>query len=275
MQRVDYNLDLFLALNKEYESKPIVPAPRVYTPAAIREHGSTWAGTLQERFGIAGKTVLEIGCGRGDVAHALVTEHGCKTCGLDIEEHKEWNEWGVPNLQFQVLDISREDHSSLGQFDFIYSLVAWEHIEHPFSALKAAKEHLSSSGKFYLYVNLYRGPMASHLYRDVFFPWPHLLFADSVFIQFYEHIGKEPQRPLWVNKLTAAQHLLYFDLVGLKAEQVWYSVKEIDEAFYTRFEDVLGRYPRFDLERDFLHAVLSHVDHYNSKRHPEALGNAP
>jgi hypothetical protein len=35
-----------------------------------------------------------------------------------------------------------------------------------------------------------------------------------------------------------------------------FDVTPLDEAFYARFSDILGRYPRWDLERDFFHVVL-------------------
>jgi SAM-dependent methyltransferase len=252
----DYNLDLFLALNKEYESKPIVPTPRSYAPAALRDLGLSRAASLQKSFRIAGKRVLEIGCGHGEVADALASKHGCEAWGVDIVEYKEWGKSLSPSTSLRVLDITCQDYSELGQFDFIYSFVVWEHIEHPYAGLRAVRDLLRPHGRFYLKANLYRGPIASHLYRDVFFPWPHLLFPDSVFIQFYHHIGKKPRRPAWVNKLTAAHYILYFDQLGFETQRISYGITPIDEGFYARFEDVLGRYPRFDLERDHIQATL-------------------
>jgi hypothetical protein len=35
-----------------------------------------------------------------------------------------------------------------------------------------------------------------------------------------------------------------------------FTERELDIAFYRRFEDVLGRYPRFDLTKDFFTVVL-------------------
>jgi hypothetical protein len=35
-----------------------------------------------------------------------------------------------------------------------------------------------------------------------------------------------------------------------------FDVVPIDEPFYRRFEDLLGRYPRSDLEKDFFTVVL-------------------
>jgi cyclopropane fatty-acyl-phospholipid synthase-like methyltransferase len=260
MGRTVYDLALFLALNEEYASKPIVPKARPYDPAAVADFGSRLAASLSKRFPVAGKRVLEIGCGRGEVARALAAEHGCEVCGLDIKQYPEWKTESQGRVTLRVLDISRQDSAELGQFDFIYSSAVWEHMEHPFAALAAVKQLLAPGGRFYLYANLYRGQVASHRYRDVFFPWPHLLFSDEVWVEFYRSLGQTPRPPAWVNKLTAAHYLMYLDLLGLKAEKVWYDIRKIDEEFYTRFEDVLGRYPRFDLERDFIHALVAHGD---------------
>jgi len=260
MAQPEYDLDLFLALNEEYRSKPIVPQPRGLDATSVAERGQARAADLQRTHAITGKRVLEIGCGRGEVANACARGYGCDAHGVDIVRYKEWEEWGEGGPSLHVLDISQEDYTALGQFDFIYSYSVWEHMRHPFSALRAAGELLAPGGVFLLYTNLYRGPSASHRYREVFFPWPHLLFPDSVFKQFYRHIGLAPRGADWVNRLTAAEYLLYVELLGLKVDNLRYTVKPIDEDLYRRCEDVLGRYPRFDLERDFMHLLLSHAD---------------
>jgi SAM-dependent methyltransferase len=253
-----YDLDLFIQLNREFESKPIVPQPRLRHPADIAKRGEKRAKHLKQMFGIGNSRVLEIGCGRAEIAYALASRYGCTVVGVDIKRYSEWDTHRHPHVDLRVLDITREDYSELGQFDFIYSLAVWEHIRHPFSALQAAKNLLTEKGRMYISANLYRGPKASHRYREVYFPWPHLLFSDAVFEEYYQHIGRKPSRPTWVNKLTAAEYHVYFDLVGFALEHEWYSISPIDEAFYQRFSDVLFRYPRFDLERDFIHAVLRH-----------------
>ena len=256
MARIEYDVNLFLALNQEYETKPLVPAPRSYATVEVEEYGRKKAAMLARRYSVAGQRVLEVGCGRGEVAHALATDFGCQVCAVDVVPYDEWAAWDAKGLSLQVLDITREDVSALGRFDFVYSHSVWEHMRHPFSGLKAAAQLLAPEGRFHLYANLYRGPVASHRYRDVFFPWPHLLFPDSVFIQFCQAIGKPPITPAWLNKLTAAEYLVFSDLVGLRTERVSYTMRPIDEDFYQRFEEALSKYPRFDLERDFIEAVL-------------------
>ena len=63
-------------------------------------------------------------------------------------------------------------------------------------------------------------------------------------------------RAAWINQLTIADYLRYFDRLGFKTEAISFSVTPIDETFYRRFADVLERFPRYDLERDFIHAAL-------------------
>jgi hypothetical protein len=122
--------------------------------------------------------------------------------------------------------------------------------------LKAMFERLRPGGVAYLAANLYRGPKASHCYRQVYFPWPHLLFGDDVWRAFYRKAHDRDETFSWVNKLTYAQYLTYFDMLGFRQKTVWLTPSTFDADFYARFEDVLSRYPRFDLSHDFVYAVL-------------------
>jgi hypothetical protein len=103
---------------------------------------------------------------------------------------------------------------------------------------------------------LYRGPVASHLYREIYFPWPHLLFSDEVIREFYRRQGLEERGSTWVNKVTWAQYERYFELIGFRVRMVQFAEKPLDTEFYRRFSYVLERYPTFDLTKDFFTAVL-------------------
>ncbi len=251
-----YDLDLFLELNEQYRSKPVVPAPRSLDGKSLLATSQRRAADLDRRLGgIRGARILEVGCGRGHFCRVLADEFGCAVSGVDIQEYPEWTE--RPDLSLHRHDIASMDNDFLGTFDFIVSYAVWEHVEHPYTALRATHDLLRGDGKMYLYANLYRGPQASHRYRDIFFPWPHLLFSDDVIRDFYASRGEPPRGAAWVNKLTYAHYQEYFDLVGFDVEQTWVSQKPLDEEFYHRFEDVLGRYPEFDLVRDFIYAIVS------------------
>lgn len=274
MQRFDLNL--FLELNEEYRMKPLVPAPPKYDLTSLTERADKKAGNIAKKVSVNKKRVLEIGCGRGEVCRALAQQYQCDVVGVDVSIYKEWL---TPCNRVKLIqrDLCVENTDDLGIFDLIYSNSVWEHVRHPFSMLRAAHNHLNINGDFLLSANLYRGPKASHRYREVFFPWPHLLFSDDVFHDFYNHLNSSPageewhneksKEPSyqsahpsngasWVNQLSIADYFLYFKLIGFELVNVKYSITPIDESFYERFSEKLERFPRYDLERDFIHAHL-------------------
>lgn len=260
-----FDLELFLELNNEYRSKPLVPEPPKYDAVALAERSARKGAYIDKKAPLRGRRVLEIGCGRGEVCRSLAEHYSCTTVGVDVSTYSQWSETR-PNVQLLQRDLSQGRTDDLGKFDIIYSNSVWEHVRHPFSMLKAAHGLLADDGNFLLSANLYRGPKASHRYREVYFPWPHLLFSDDVFHDFYDHLAREEPnyRPgtrsskgaAWVNQLSIADYLHYFRLVGFKLVDVRYSMTPIDEPFYQRFADKLERFPRYDLERDFIHAHL-------------------
>ena len=251
-----FDLDLFIKLNEEYQNKPVVPQPRKTGTANLEEAAKRRIDNIDKLLNVRGKRVLEVGCGLGSLSYVLAKHYGCEVVGVDIV-HRDWSDYNTcPNLELRLLDVSADDLEDIGRFDVIYSSAVWEHIKHPYAALRGAKRLLKSDGRFFLSANLYRGPQASHRYREVFFPWPHLLFTDDVFEEFYLRIGRKPNKPAWVNKLTYSGYRHYFELVGFDIQREWFFCLPFDEEFYSRFEDVLSRYPKTDLERDFLNAIL-------------------
>lgn len=253
-----FDLELFEQLNAEYASKPSHRSPRENDRSSVQRRGEERATWLSTRFGVRGKRCLEVGCGRGEVVRALAAQHGCEAIGVDISEYDAWATPQPTGASLSKRDISVDPSVDLGKFDLVYSFSVWEHIKHPREALEAVKRLAKRGGDIYISANLHRGTQASHRYGEVFFPWPHLLFKDEVFEAFYEKRGLKGKRAAWVNRWTAAEYLLTFKELGLSVLDCSYSRTPIDEAFYTRFEDLLSRYPRVDLERNFIKVHLRH-----------------
>ena len=249
-----FDLDLFEQLNQEYASKPSHSA-RSNDAESVAQRGEHRARWLDVRFGVRGKRCLEVGCGRGEVAGALAAR-GCEVVGVDVKRYPEWD--AGAGLRLLDRDIASQPIDDLGRFDLIFSFSVWEHMRQPREALAAAKRLLHPGGDLYISANLHRGTQASHRYREVFFPWPHLLFADEVFERFYEKRGIQGQRAAWVHCWSAAEYLQACAELGLSVLDCTYARKPIDEAFYARFEHVLSRYTRADLERDFIKVHLRH-----------------
>jgi cyclopropane fatty-acyl-phospholipid synthase-like methyltransferase len=274
-----YDLKLFLQLNEEYATKPVKTIlPPVQDLQQRLQYNKQVARYIARVLGVhtklRGKRVLDFGCGRGDLAAAFAKTFDCKVTGVDVRRYEEWDQIQQPNLDLRILDLCEEENAQQykGQFDVIVSKSALEHVVHPFSALKNLKDMLKPKGIAFLEINLYRGPLASHRYREVFFPWPHLLFSDDVIAEFYEHfvdeiaefyenIGDVPPRTVaWVNKLTSLHYEHYLQQIGFNIIRKWYTAAPFDEEFYNRFEEKLSRYPRYDLERDFIYVVVTPRD---------------
>ena len=264
MERIQYDLDLFEELNEQYSQNN---AARDHANAIRRKDTNPLEDTVRRIAQVdkslhfkSGMRILDIGCGRGYLSSILKQDYGCEVVGVDIRTYPEWDDFQSESMDLRIHDVSQMNNDALGTFDRILSLAVWEHMEHPFAGLTAVKELLKPEGQglAYLSANLYRGPKASHRYREVFFPWPHLLFDDDVFMEFYRRRGRNNVRAAWVNRLTVAHYEMYLRQLDFEVVRQWTTGTTIDEEFYQRFIDKLGRYPRYDLEQDFLHMVIAH-----------------
>jgi cyclopropane fatty-acyl-phospholipid synthase-like methyltransferase len=253
-----YDLNLFEQLNEEYSLKPIQATFPNNDPDSQFKTASSRLLRLRKLVTFEGKKILEIGCGRGYVSSLLASDYNCSVVGVDIRKYDEWEllKSKAPKLDFRVVDLSNENPFVAESFDLVVSFVVWEHIIHPFTMLKECVKLLAPSGAMYLYANLYRSPIASHRYRQVFFPFAHLLFDEEVFSEFFiKHTGKS-NPPAHLNKLTYSHYKEYFRILNLKIEHEQLYKKPLDKDFYDRFRDKLECYPIFDLEMQYFAVLL-------------------
>lgn len=251
-----YDLALLEQLNAEYADKPLVPNPPKYDPDSLTKGARRRALWVHNMVDLRGKRTLEIGCGNGyEVWH--VAEHfGADAHGVDVTEYGPWATLTSDNVHFTCADLAADNPYEHDYFDRVMSFAVWEHVSHPHRLLKATYDLLKPGGLAWIYANLYAGPRASHRYGDFAFPWPHLLFSDDVIREWDRKHGKTERGSAWVNRLSWRHYDHYFEQIGFKIRTVRFTTTPIDEAFYQRFEDVLGRFPRYDLTRDFFLAVL-------------------
>jgi SAM-dependent methyltransferase len=251
-----FDLKLFTELNEEYRERPLVPKPRQFDEAARRAEAERRTARLDRVLDLRGKRVLEVGCGAGGVGRQLAEQLDCSVVGIDISSYPAWTDDPTERVSFVVGDIS-DPPPGIGRFDAIFSFSVWEHLMHPHAALARSFDLLEPGGRMFLQAQLYRGPKASHRYREVFFPWPHLLFTPDVFEDYYRSIGRKPMRPAWVNKLTYGQYVDYIDRVGFHTvSRRAIGTADFDEALYARFHDELSAYPRWDLSHDVISTVV-------------------
>ena len=251
-----FDVDLLEALNQEYADKPIVPAPPSYAPAdriAVARKRIEW---IQQLVDLRGKTTLEIGCSNGYEAWLLAHNLGCDAHGVDVNARGAWADLEGDRVHFECADLAVKNPYPPDTFDVIYSFVVWEHVTHPRKLLQETYNMLKPGGLAWIRANLFCGPQASHRYREINFPWPHLLFSEDVIRDWDVKHGRGPQGPAWVNRLTWDNYQRHIDEIGFRLRHVQFQEAEWDEEFYQRFEDILGRYAKRDLKRDFFLAVL-------------------
>jgi SAM-dependent methyltransferase len=252
-----YDLELFERLNEEYSSKPLVPAPPQLDPVGRKQRARKRLKRIRRDVDFEGKDVLEIGCAFGEMTRLAVKRGGARSAvGVDVVDRPEWDELRSPKVRYEVADLATETVIEPGSIDLVVSNAVLEHVTRPLQMLDAVARVLRTGGSAWLNFNLHRGPRASHRYREIYFPWPHLLFEPEVAAAFYRKHHDRDATFSWVNRLTAAEYFAAFREVGLHVESYHPTTTEIDLDFYRRFEERLGRYPALDLEWDFLAVVL-------------------
>lgn len=271
-----YDIDLFEQLNEEYRERPIhntanVTARRQMLSPAAQDRNSVshedrirFAGEMQLKpiladLDVTGRVVLDLGCGHGYMAAALVEHAGAaRAIAVDVKSSPSWAEHKDPRLSLVVGDLSKAAVVAPESVDVVLSQVVFEHVARPVQMLAAIYNTLKDGGAAWLRMNIYTARNASHAYNEVFFPWPHLLFEDDVVVEFYRrHHGRNRRRFSWVNRMTVAHYLHVCREVGFDVITAHRKISPIDVSFYLRFEDKLGRYQALDLETDFLTLVLT------------------
>jgi SAM-dependent methyltransferase len=251
-----YDLALFEQLNAEYADKPFQSTAPKYDPDSITARSRARIAGIHEQLGLAGKTVLEIGCGAGYEVWYLAHHLGCDAWGIDISPRRAWPALGGARVHLVEGDVAVRDSLPAATFDRVLSFTVWEHIRHPLEAIAELERIMKPGGLAWIRANLYRGPTSSHRTRDIAFPFPHLLFEDAVIDEAMRRKGRQPGGSVWVNRLTWEQYEAAFLNAGFTIRSLKFTTYPLDEAFYDRFEDVLGRYPKVDLERGFFQVVL-------------------
>jgi SAM-dependent methyltransferase len=251
-----YDVALFEQLNAEYATRSVAATAPRYDADAITERSRRRLTGLHERIGLAGKTVLEVGCGAGYEVWHLGHHFGCDAWGIDITPRTAWPLLAGPRVHLVEGDIASGTALPPDTFERVISFTVWEHITRPVEAIHELHRVMRPGALAVIRANLYRGPTASHLAREVAFPFPHLLFQDDVIAEALAKTGRITRGAAWVNRLTWEQYEAAFLAAGFRIRSLAFDHYPLDEAFHARFEDVLGRYPRQDLERGFFQVTL-------------------
>jgi SAM-dependent methyltransferase len=250
------DLALLEQLNEEFRGRPVNPHPQKLDQAGREDRAQKRLLAVHHSIDLADKRVLEIGCGAGFEVWLLSHHFGSDAWGVDVVERRGWTTLADERTHFALADIGTDSPFDADSFDRVISFSVLEHVVHPYAVLREIYRILRPGGLAWLSANLHRGPLASHLYRELYMPFPHLLFTDDVIAQFRAKHSGHTAGASWVNRLTWSQYEDYFHAIGFVIHSLKFSETPLDEAYYERFSNVLGRYPRWDLTRDFFHVAL-------------------
>jgi SAM-dependent methyltransferase len=255
-----YDVGLLEELNAEYRDRPLVPAPPVYTAEALAESARRRVRWVHDMVDLRGARTLEVGCGNGFEVWSFAHNLGCDAHGVDVAEYAAWEDLAGPRVRFECADLTAASPYEPASFDRVVSFTVWEHVTHPYALLSEVRDLLRPGGLAWIRANLHAGPQASHRYRDIHFPWPHLLFSDETVREWDVAHGRPPIGLAWVNRLSWLHYEYYADRLGFEVASRHFTETPVDESLYARFEGVLGRYPRADLRRDYVLLVLRKPD---------------
>jgi 2-polyprenyl-3-methyl-5-hydroxy-6-metoxy-1,4-benzoquinol methylase len=156
-------------------------------PAIIRD----W---MAPHGGLAGKEILDFGCGEGTAAMGIALQHkAARVVGIDIVSDPDLclplaqQQLGLEELPLN-LRLHRvkpgEMHDPRDQFDLIYSWSVFEHVEQTLLAgtLETLRGMLKPGGKLMIQIApLYFSAEGSHMNRWLAEPWGHLVNQHSRF----------------------------------------------------------------------------------------------
>jgi SAM-dependent methyltransferase len=195
------------------------------------------------RFGFNGagpeflsKTVLEVGCGKGERCLDVAARGASRVVGVDpfeksvveAREHLHAFPQLAPRIEYRVGTI--EDLPDQ-EFDAVISENTFEHVMDVPGTLAAIRRRLKSGGQAYIgFGPLYESPVGDHTWirsalqmGDKFLlPWGHVIFPEKWLFRRMERVYGKPVRDtvdwpfLALNKLSVADYRRLFRESGMK-----------------------------------------------------------
>lgn len=156
-------------------------------PGSSSTNGSAGRSKLDILFGqeylgrIAGKTIIDFGCGEGLEAIEMAQKGARRVTGMDIRE--------------DILQIARQRALAAGvqntcvfassteeRADIVVSIDAFEHFADPSGILRTMDKLLGPAGEVMIsFGPTWYHPLGGHLFSV--FPWAHLLFSEAALIR--------------------------------------------------------------------------------------------
>ncbi|MFN8472909.1 MAG: class I SAM-dependent methyltransferase [Anaerolineae bacterium] len=150
---------------------------------------------------VAGRRVLDIGCGSGAKSLLYSRLGAAEVIGLEIDRRL------VTRSAVRLAALAEVDDAAArvrvvhgdatriplacAAFDVVVSINSLEHILRPETALAECARVLRPGGRAYFRFPPYWSAWGPHLERWVHFPWPHLLFSELTLIRAANHLEEQ------------------------------------------------------------------------------------
>jgi ubiquinone/menaquinone biosynthesis C-methylase UbiE len=146
-----------------------------------------------------GKKILDVGCGRGDLANHLAMNGAVDVCGIDLQNQhiKVAQSFArshhIPNVRFVEADFHRWVTEE--RFDCVVSYESLDHIPDTRATLAKMASLMKEDGKLIVFTGgFWKGPLGADHCDDFFYfviPWRQLLFNEQALFD----LVKERYRP--------------------------------------------------------------------------------
>ena len=154
---------------------------------------------VDELGGLAGKTVLDFGCGWGGET-AWLAQRSARAVGCDInadaldDARRFTAQLGLPNASFAACT-DRSLPFDDQRFDAVFSTNVFEHVMRPADMLREIRRVLKPGGSFITrFGPLFYSPLGYHLCWATQVPYAHLLFGFKPIIE-VRNTKREPWHP--------------------------------------------------------------------------------
>jgi SAM-dependent methyltransferase len=154
--------------------------------ASARRYLSRFGGSLD----VTRKSVLDVGCGNGQLCLELARLGAERVVGVDISElalaaqnHAAESSTVKERVEFVHTDGSL---SELGdrRFDLVFSKDSFEHFSEPERILNGMIDVVAPGGQLVIgFGPLWKGPTGGHIGFMTKLPWAHLLFPEPVIME--------------------------------------------------------------------------------------------
>jgi SAM-dependent methyltransferase len=189
---------------------------------------------FEGRVDVRGKSVLDVGCGTGDMAAILAREGAARVVGIDLNlepgEHENLVERYGQDVAARVeLVRTTGDMHELGdeQFDLVFSKEAMEHYDDPEGFVPLMVRRVRPGGSLVIgFGPLWRSFDGGHMGYMTRMPWAHLLFPEDVIMAERRRFRPEEQATHFgeilggLNKMTLKRFEQIMAATGLRPEYV-------------------------------------------------------